>query len=100
MYTQHEPKVKKPQKTEEELRKEFEQWKKSMFTEYDQSRHDQFLKNRFYKMHTDFNASEHFNHPNAESGPSSAPSSPYKRSAFTFHVSESSRFEHYREKAK
>ena len=40
---------KKAYKTDEELRKEFEQWKKTTFTEYDQSRHDEFLKNRFYK---------------------------------------------------
>ena len=47
-----------------------------MFAEYDQDHHDQFLRNRYYKMRSEFSTAEHFNHPNSEQGPSSAPRRP------------------------
>ena len=37
-------------KTDEQLRKEFEEWRNRVFTKYDQTSHDEFLKNRYYKM--------------------------------------------------
>ena len=62
-------------KTNEELKKEFEDWKRQATTEYDQEKHDEFLKNRYYKMHSqnEFNTSSHFSHPNAEAGPRNGP---------------------------
>ena len=39
-------------------------------------RHDDFLKDRYYKMrgdHSEFNTSSHFSHPNAEAGPRNGP---------------------------
>jgi curved DNA-binding protein CbpA len=69
MYTSRQEQPQRQQKSDEEIRKEFEQWKKTMFTEYDQSRHDEFLRDRYYKAHNDFNMHDHFHHPNAEKGP-------------------------------
>lgn len=37
-------------KNDEELKKEFEEWKRSATTQYDEEKHDEFLKNRYYKM--------------------------------------------------
>ncbi len=62
-------------KTNEELKKEFEDWKRQATTEYDEKKHDEFLKNRYYKMHNqqDFSTSSHFSHPNSEAGPRNGP---------------------------
>ena len=58
------------------MRREFEAWKRSATTEYDQEKHDEFLKQRYYKMRNqqDFSTSSHFSHPNAERGPRNGPS--------------------------
>jgi len=34
---------------DERARENFEKWKKSQFTAYDQAQHDEFLKNRYQK---------------------------------------------------
>jgi hypothetical protein len=54
MYDEKKPEQEKVYKSDEQLRKEFEEWKRSIFTEYDQDRHDQFLRNRYYKKRDDF----------------------------------------------
>ena len=61
---------------DEEVKREFEKWKKKATTAYDQEKHDEFLKQRYYKMHNkqDFNTSSHFSHPGAEAGPKTGPS--------------------------
>ena len=67
----------KTYKNTEELKQEFEKWKRNATTEYDQDRHDEFLSNRYYKMgnRTDeFNTSSHFSHPGSQAGPRNGPS--------------------------
>ena len=62
-------------KTNEELRREFEPWKRGATTAYDQNKHDEFLKHRYYKMRRkdEFDTGSHFSHPNSQAGPRNGP---------------------------
>ncbi len=47
---------------QEELRKQFEAWKRSTVTQYSKEKHDEFLKNRYYKQSQYTSTEDHFNH--------------------------------------
>ena len=66
-YDQQEEEPVYKQKSQEEIRREFEEWKKSKFEAYDAEKHTEFLKRRYYKMskEQDFNTTSHFSHPNS-----------------------------------
>lgn len=56
---------------DEEIKYQFESWKRTQFTSYTKEAHDEFLKDRYYKGN--FNTSDHFDHPGSSSGPLTGP---------------------------
>lgn len=60
MYTAEQDK--KAYVNSEELRKQFEQWKRSTTTQYSKEKHDDFLRNRYYKQSQYQSTEEHFTH--------------------------------------
>ena len=64
-----------PKYSDEEMKQQFEAWKKTIYHEYDENQHDEFLSQRYYKTkkQDDFSTNSHFHHPNADSGPLRGP---------------------------
>ncbi len=61
----------KAYQTDEELKRQFEEWKKGTFQQYNKEAHDEFLKNRYYRYQQTgtYDTNDHFSHPNAQTGP-------------------------------
>ena len=57
------------------MKRQFEAWKKTIYHEYDENKHDDYLSQRYYKTkkQDDFSTNSHFHHPNADSGPLRGP---------------------------
>ena len=74
MYRENVPqnKQEKVYMNDEEVKRQFESWKRNQFTSYTKETHDEFLKDRYYKTNN-FNTNDHFDHPGSSSGPSNSP---------------------------
>lgn len=76
----------KAYQSDEELKRQFEEWKRGTFTQYNKEAHDEFLKNRYYKFHQakngHYDPQQHFQHSNNKTGPESYQEQHYKESGF------------------